>query len=195
MGYRLSKITTKTGDKGSTGLGNGERVSKGHQRVVCMGDVDELNSLFGVVLSHDLPDDIIKSLQLIQHQLFDLGAELAVPSYFVLTEKHITWLEQRASFWLESLKPLEDFILPGGSAASASIHLARAVCRRAERQCVLLADDENEEVNPYLLQYLNRLSDVLFILARYVNLQQDIKDVIWHKTEWDDNNNPILIAK
>lgn len=195
MGLRLTKITTKTGDKGTTGLGNGERVSKSHQRVVAMGDVDELNSSLGLVLSYQLLPSIQEALQMIQHHLFDVGAELAVPGYTVITDKHVAWLESVSDAWLVHLSPLEDFILPGGSTVGATVHIARAVCRRAERECVLLAETEAGAINPFLLQYLNRLSDLLFVLARYKNKRQQVKDTVWHKTEWNEQGEPKLVRK
>ena len=183
MGYRLSKIITKTGDGGETGLGDGSRVAKDHARVEAMGDVDELNAAVGVLLGLGLPEDIRHALAWVQHHLFDVGAELAVPGYVVLQAAHVAWLEQMAAQWHADLPPLQEFILPGGCAASAEAHRVRTVCRRAERRCVTL--HRLTPLNPLLLQYLNRLSDGLFILARHLNRLAGTADVLWHKTEWD----------
>lgn len=195
MGYRLSKIITKTGDLGSTGLGNGERVVKSHERVVAMGDVDELNSAIGMLIGHDIASDIADALSMMQHHLFDLGAELAVPGYVVLTEAHVAWLEKIVLPWHEVLAPLDEFILPGGTPAAATTHLVRAICRRAERSCVAVAQIADETVNPFLLQYLNRASDCFFILARYINHLQNTADTLWHKTQWNELGEPTLLMR
>lgn len=182
MGYRLSKIITRTGDKGETGLGDGSRVSKACLRVEAMGDVDELNACIGLLCTKIMAADLSATLVHIQHHLFDLGSELAVPSYHALTAEHITWLEELAARFIVDLKPLDEFILPGGSTAAAYSHVARTVCRRAERKVVALAREET--ISSFLTQYLNRLSDVLFILARYMNKQANVADILWQKNDF-----------
>lgn len=182
MGYRLSKIITKTGDKGETGLGDGSRVSKASLRVDAMGDVDELNACVGLLLAQDMHSALLTSLSPISHHLFDLGSELAVPSYHAVKVEHINWLEELAGHLITHLTPLDEFILPGGSVAASHCHVARTVCRRAERKVVALA--EVEDVSPFGIQYLNRLSDVLFILARYLNKEASVPDILWQKNEF-----------
>lgn len=179
MGYRLSKIITKTGDKGETGLGDGSRVSKASLRVDAMGDVDELNACVGLLLAQEMQSALLTSLSPISHHLFDLGSELAVPTYHALTAEHISWLEKLAAHLITYLEPLDEFILPGGSVPAAHCHVARTVCRRAERKVVALS--QVEDVSAFLIQYLNRLSDVLFILARYLNKEASIPDILWQK--------------
>lgn len=177
MGHRLSKIYTRTGDQGSTGLGDGSRTSKDSQRVETFGEVDELNSHLGVVLNFDLPEELVKILTAIQHDLFDLGGELCIPGHKTLQASHVSRLEQQLDHLNERLAALKEFILPGGSPAAAACHVARTVCRRAERRLVSLA--RQEEISPISLQYLNRLSDLLFVLAREINRSQGIPDVLW----------------
>jgi len=177
MGNRLSKITTRTGDDGTTGLGDGSRVPKDSPRIEAIGTVDELNSAIGVLLTADLPGDIAATLLDIQHRLFDLGGELSIPGYTLLTGQHVLELEQRQEALNESLPPLKEFILPGGSRDAASCHIARAVCRRAERCLVGLA--KSEPVSAEARKYLNRLSDYLFVAARYINRSAGQPDVLW----------------
>ncbi len=179
MGYRLSKIYTRTGDKGTTGLGDGTRVEKDNPRVTAYGTVDELNSVLGLLLAHDLPEPVRDCLTEVQHDLFDLGGELSVPGYVALDDAYTTWLEQVLDGFNAHLPPLEEFILPGGSAAAALAHMARTVCRRAERHLVGLARDH--EVNPAAIAYVNRLSDLLFVLARVLNAANGVPDVLWRK--------------
>jgi cob(I)alamin adenosyltransferase len=179
MGHRLTKIYTRTGDAGTTGLGDGSRVAKDALRVEAYGTVDELNSVVGVLLAEELNDDRRAVLTDIQHDLFDLGGELCIPGYTSVTEAQVTRLEQTLDRWNEALPPLKDFILPGGSRAAALAHHARTVCRRAERRMVSLAGTET--VAPAALKYVNRLSDLLFVLARVLNRDQGLGDVLWEK--------------
>jgi cob(I)alamin adenosyltransferase len=177
MGNRLSKIYTRTGDDGTTGLGDGSRVKKTERRVEAIGAVDELNSLIGVLLARKLPDDFHSVLTDIQHELFDLGGELSIPGRAAITENQVKRLETVLDKFNESLSPLKEFILPGGSEAAALCHLARSVCRRAERRVIHLA--EKEDVNIAVTKYLNRLSDLLFVLARALNVHAGHGDVLW----------------
>ena len=177
MGHRLSKIITKTGDDGTTGLGDGSRVAKDHLRVEAFGTVDELNSQLGLLLSYTLPEAVTKDLTQIQHHLFDLGSELCVPGYERLEAKHTEFLEAAAEKYNADLPMLKEFILPGGSAIGAQCHVARTVCRRAERRVVSLR--QQESINIEGVQYLNRLSDLLFILARYLLRQEGKTEVLW----------------
>lgn len=177
MGHRLSKIYTRTGDDGTTGLGDGTRVPKDSLRVEAYGTVDELNSIIGLLLAHELPDPIRAPLTDVQHRLFDLGGELCIPGYRALTEDHVRVLEQTLDGLNQSLHPLKEFILPGGSAEAALCHLARTVCRRAERCVVRLS--KSEDVSPIAVGFLNRLSDLLFVMARSVNAHHGRPDVLW----------------
>lgn len=177
MGHRLSKIYTRTGDDGTTGLGDGSRVDKDSLRVEAFGTVDELNSQLGVLLSLPLPDDIRALFSGVQHDLFDLGGELSVPGRRALDEDYVTRLEHDLDKLNAQLAPLKEFILPGGTAAAATCHLARTVTRRAERCVVRL--QRREEINPVVIHYLNRLSDLLFVAARYLNHIQGEGDVLW----------------
>jgi len=177
MGNRLSKIYTRTGDKGTTGLGDGSRVDKDNLRVETFGTVDELNSLVGLVLASELDDSIRACLTRTQHELFDLGGELCMPGYTLVPEGCVDQLESDLDNFNENLPPLKDFILPGGSESAARCHLARTVCRRAERLMVSLA--KVEDVNEVSLRYLNRLSDLLFVLARVLARANGGKEVIW----------------
>jgi len=167
MGNRLSKITTRTGDDGTTGLADNTRVGKDHPRVEAMGEVDEINSQLGLLLTESLHDEIRALLTQIQHQLFDLGGELAMPEFSGITATKLTVLDEAIERYNSGLPPLKEFVLPGGSRAAALAHVCRAVCRRAERRLVSLA--RSEMVSPLLVQYLNRLSDLLFVLARVLN--------------------------
>jgi len=180
MGHRLSKISTKTGDDGTTGLGNGCRVSKSHIRIQVIGEIDELNSIIGLLRSNVIPQNIDKYLAEIQHRLFDLGGELSIPSYNLITQQHINTLE----LWIDSINSelpmLKEFILPGGSKSTAECHLARTVCRRAERSLVHL--QESAKVDAALaLRYLNRLSDLLFVLARYLLKTENKSEILWQR--------------
>jgi cob(I)alamin adenosyltransferase len=177
MANRLSVIATRTGDDGTTGLGDGSRCPKDAPRVAALGDVDELNSAIGLLLTETLPEDVAADLLAIQHDLFDMGAELCIPGHAVITQAQILRLDARLTHYNMQLSPLREFILPGGSRASAQAHVARTVCRRAERAVVTLAREE--AVHPPVRQYLNRLSDLLFVLARYFNRTQGQPDVYW----------------
>lgn len=177
MANRLSVIATRTGDDGTTGLGDGARVSKDSLRVTALGEVDELNSFIGLLLSEPLPHPISKDLSAIQHDLFDMGAELCIPGHTALTRDHVSRLDERLAHHNMSLAPLREFILPGGTRGAALAHVARTVCRRAERAVVSLA--ATEDVNPPVQQYLNRLSDLMFVLARCINLAGCTDDVLW----------------
>ena len=178
MGNRLSKIYTRTGDDGSTGLGDGARVGKDSLRVTAYGTVDEANSCIGVVLAQELPDDIRTDLVSIQHQLFDLGGELCIPGHAAIFDADIARLETTLDRYNDPLPPLKDFILPGGGAAAAHCHVARTVCRRAERDAVALS--RAEAVRPEAIRYLNRLSDLLFVLARVLARASGQGEVLWN---------------
>lgn len=179
MGNRLSKIYTRTGDNGTTGLGNGERVAKDSLRVEACGCIDELNSFIAVVIeTPGVPSEIADDLRPIQHRLFDLGGELSVPGRTVIDDAMVTELEITLDRYNATLPPLKEFILPGGNAAAANCHVARAVCRRAERRLCTLA--RNEPLNPASLRYLNRLSDLLFVLARVCARQDGSSEVLWN---------------
>ncbi len=179
MGHRLSKITTRTGDDGTTGLGDGSRVSKDCERIEALGAVDELNNSIGMLLTAELPNDVRELLLDIQHSLFDLGGELSIPGYELLSSSDISSLEAYLEKYNENLTPLKDFILPGGTNAAALCHAARGICRRAERKVVSLSN--RSETSPLARQYLNRLSDLLFVLSRYLNHCAHAKDVIWQR--------------
>jgi len=178
MGNRLSKIYTKTGDDGTTGLGDGTRVAKDSARVAAYGTVDEANSAIGVLLAASLPDAIRDQLVSIQHQLFDLGGELCIPGHAAIDDADVERLEH----WLDAhnadLPPLKDFILPGGGEAAARCHLARTIVRRAERETVTLA--RHDAVRPQAIRYLNRLSDLLFVLARVLARVDGHGEVLWN---------------
>ncbi|TDK21719.1 cob(I)yrinic acid a,c-diamide adenosyltransferase [Luteimonas aestuarii] len=178
MGNRLSKIYTRTGDDGSTGLGDGSRVAKDSARVTAYGTVDEANSTLGLLLASDVPDDIRELLTAVQHQLFDLGGELCIPGHAAIQDVDIERLEQHLDRYNDDLPPLKDFILPGGGEAAARCHVARTVVRRAERDTVTLA--RHDAVRPQAIRYLNRLSDLLFVLARVLARASGHGEVLWH---------------
>jgi cob(I)alamin adenosyltransferase len=177
MGNRLSKIYTRTGDDGSTGLGDGTRTGKDSPRVDAYGTVDEANSCIGLVLASTVPDDVARLLTSIQHQMFDLGGELCIPGHAAIFDADIERLENELDRFNEPLPPLKDFILPGGGEAAARCHVARTVVRRAERECVALS--RIETVRPEAIRYLNRLSDLLFVLARVLARASGHGEVIW----------------
>lgn len=177
MGNRLSKIYTRTGDTGTTGLGDGSRINKDSLRVEAMGDVDELNSVIGVMMTETLPNYLVEPLTQIQHDLFNVGGEICIPGYVILKQSRISDLEGVIDELNSQLSPLKEFILPGGTKAAAHCHLARTVCRRAERKLVEL--HRNEKVTGISLQYLNRLSDLLFVMCRVINKEAGISDVLW----------------
>lgn len=178
MGHRLSKIYTRTGDDGTTGLADGTRVAKDGARVEAMGALDELNSLIGQVLVHRIEDGVRECLIDVQHALFDIGGELAVPDMQVVDEHYVQSIEVRLDALNEPLPPLKEFILPGGGPAAVAAHVARAVCRRAERRLIALG--ESEPVNEVSRRYLNRLSDLLFVVARVLAIGAD-GEVYWQK--------------
>jgi len=177
MGHRLSKITTRTGDAGETGLGDGSRVSKDSARIRALGDLDELNSVLGLVLAEDVPEAVRETLSQVQHDLFDLGGELSIPGHALLKPARIDSLEAATEAWNADLAPLKEFILPGGTRAAAAAHLARTVCRRAERSVVALGRED--KVSDAARRYLNRLSDLLFVAGRVLNRQAGQNDVQW----------------
>ena len=180
MGHRLSKITTKTGDAGTTGLGDGSRVPKTHPRVAAMGDIDELNCVVGLLLTETMPEPLREALTDVQHDLFDLGGEMSIPGYFAIKHAHIERLEALTESLNADLPMLKDFILPGGSRASAYAHLVRTVGRRAERTLLSLAETD-DGVSSESRIYLNRLSDMAFVLSRVLNRASGQPDVLWHK--------------
>jgi len=179
MGNRISKVYTRTGDNGTTGLGDGSRIAKDSPRIAALGDIDELNSLIGLLLTETLSTRITPMLVTIQHDLFDAGGEVSIPGYTRLTANHVQQLEQWLDDLNETLPPLKEFILPGGSRAAAVCHLARSVCRRAERRLTTVAS--TEVINPEAQKYLNRLSDLLFVIARFINRDCGHDDVLWQK--------------
>lgn len=202
MATRLSVISTRTGDEGTTGLGDGQRVPKDNTRVAAMGDVDELNSIIGLWRCEALPADVDILLGRIQHDLFDLGAELCIPGHTALHTKHVQGLDDALAHYNASLGKLQEFILPGGCRAAALAHMARTVCRRAERSVIALhngllnpsdapaCNSNNGEhtqantpqgINAPVRQYLNRLSDLCFVLARYLNREAGCGDVLWQR--------------
>jgi len=178
MGNRLSKIYTRTGDDGTTGLGDGSRVPKDDPRVEAYGSVDECNCAIGVVLAvATMPAGVRDVLMTVQHELFDLGGELCIPGLRSIQSSQVSRLEQALDDLNEQLPPLKEFILPGGGTAAAACHLARTICRRAERRCWTLA--RTQTVAPEPLQYLNRLSDLLFVIARVLARQESGSEVLW----------------
>ena len=177
MANRLSKIYTRTGDSGTTGLGDGTRVAKDSLRVVAMGDVDELNSVIGLLLTEPVSSKIRDCLTRVQHDLFDMGGEICMPGYAMIKMERVTALENILDEWNDTLSPLKEFILPGGSRAASYCHLARTVCRRAERQMTTL--NNVEKITQISLQYINRLSDLLFVLCRILNKEAGVPDVLW----------------
>jgi cob(I)alamin adenosyltransferase len=179
MGKRLSKIATRTGDDGTTGLGDGTRTRKDALRIQAIGEVDELNSFVGLLATEALPDEVRADLLDIQHDLFDLGGELCIPGYTMLKDVQVARLDERLEHYNANLPRLEEFILPGGSRAAAIAHVCRTVCRRAERAIVALAVQET--VNEAPRQYVNRLSDLLFVLARVLNRHGGGADVQWQQ--------------
>jgi cob(I)alamin adenosyltransferase len=186
MGHRLTRIYTRTGDQGSTGLSDGSRTGKDHLRIEAIGDIDELNCVLGLLLSHQLPIDIRHSLSEIQQTLFDIGGELSMPGAETLGEEPVGQLEQQLEMYNATLTPLREFILPGSTEASARCHLARAVCRRAERHVVALS--RSEAVNPRALAYLNRLSDLLFVISRVLTHLGNGREIYWRSPKMRGSN-------
>ncbi|CBL44405.1 ATP:cob(I)alamin adenosyltransferase [gamma proteobacterium HdN1] len=184
MGHRLSKIYTRTGDKGTTGLGDGSRVEKDDLRVEAYGTVDELNSTIGVLLAEPLPAPLPDWLSEIQHDLFDLGGELCIPGYKTITDDYITRLEKWLDEINEPLPMLKEFILPGGSRGAAQCHVARTICRRAERRVYSFAKhDGSTDSGP--MRYLNRLSDFLFVAARVIARADHGQEVLWDRKRFE----------
>ena len=179
MGHRLSKIVTRTGDDGTTGLGDGSRVAKDSAQIDAIGAVDELNSTIGLLLAESLPDAVAECLTSVQHDLFDLGGELSIPGHVAVVDAHVSRLEVAVERFNAGLGALKEFILPGGARPAALAHVARTVCRRAERSLVHLA--ASEPVGEASRRYLNRLSDLLFVLARTLNRAAGRADVLWRK--------------
>jgi cob(I)alamin adenosyltransferase len=177
MGHRLSKIYTRTGDDGTTGLGDGSRVDKDDPRIEAFGTVDELNSHIGTILAHKLPAAVTHCLQDVQHDLFDLGGELSLPDYVSVSARYVERLEQQLDQFNATLPPLKEFILPAGGIATSHTHVARTVCRRAERRVYSL--HKLVPVNVYILHYLNRLSDLLFVIARICARHENGQEVFW----------------
>jgi len=179
MGKRLTKIYTRTGDDGTTGLGDGSRLSKDSARIEAIGAVDELNSVIGRMLAHDCPIAVRQCLENVQHDLFELGAELCLPGVTKIEPQHLSRLESELDAFNRDLPGLKEFILPGGAASAADAHIARTVCRRAERAVVALG--AKEKVADGGRRYLNRLSDLLFVLARVLNRAECKPDVLWQQ--------------
>ncbi len=177
MGKRLSRIATKTGDDGTTGLADGSRVAKDSLRIAALGEVDELNSHIGIIAAFQIPDDVRRILNRAQHQLFDVGAELCVPGSNKVGDDYVSELDAALEHFNAPLPALREFILPGGCPAAAAAHVARTVCRRAERVLIALAGEE--EVSKPVRQYVNRLSDLLFVLARVINRAAGVDDPYW----------------
>lgn len=189
MGHRLSKIYTRTGDDGTTGLGDGSRTLKDEPRVEAYGTVDELNSAIGIVLAAPgLPKAVRDCLTEVQHDLFDLGGELCIPGHRAITDEFVTRLENALDGFNEPLPPLREFILPGGGPAAAACHLARTICRRAERRVCTLT--RSEPVAPEVSRYLNRLSDLLFVLARVLARRERGSEVLWKRGRGAQPNKP-----
>jgi cob(I)alamin adenosyltransferase len=181
MANRLTQIATRTGDAGTTGLGDGQRVDKDHLRICAMGDVDELNSEIGVLITEGLPDSVAEELKelfsQVQHDLFDLGGELCIPNYTLLKDEQVLRLDTWLDKYNATLPRLAEFILPGGTRAAAQAHVCRTVCRRAERSIVKLG--HHEAIHDTPRQYVNRLSDLLFVLARVLNKEAGGSDTLW----------------
>jgi cob(I)alamin adenosyltransferase len=187
MSNRLSKITTRTGDDGTTGLGDGSRVAKDNLRVEVIGEIDELNSAIGTVLAEQISDGVREILVTIQHDLFDLGGEICIPGREAVGEEHLARLDAITAKLTGTLPPLKEFILPGGNRAAAQTHIARTICRRAERRLVAL--DKSEKVSRIAQKYLNRLSDLLFQLSRIINQEAGVSNVYWQPDRGTKNTN------
>jgi len=179
MGNRLTKLYTRTGDDGTTGLGNGERVEKDNPRIAVLGDIDELNSLIGLLIATGISDDLSGYLLNIQHRLFDIGAEISIPGKASTDDTHVSRLEELIDNYNKDLPLLKEFILPGGTLPASICHLARTVCRRTEREMLKMA--RTDFVNDNTFAYMNRLSDLLFVFARVLNDAHKGKEVYWDK--------------
>lgn len=184
MGHRLSKIVTRTGDGGTTGLATGDRVPKAHARIAAIGEIDELNCHVGVLLTHALPDGLRATLTRIQHELFNLGGEMSMPGATLMSEADVLRLEDEAEALNEHLPPLKEFVLPGGNPPAAAAHMVRAVARRVERALWTL--NAEEPLNPHALRYANRLSDLMFIAGRTLARANGGQEVTWKKAPKPD---------
>lgn len=184
MGNRISKVVTRTGDAGETGLADGRRVGKDSLRINAIGEVDELNSVIGLVVCKGLCEEMKSELQLVQNDLFGLGGELAGSQNVLIGEKQVLRIENAALYFNRDLPPLKEFVLPGGSEEASLLHLARSICRRVERSVVALGKEE--KMPPIPMQYLNRLSDLLFIMARLANKLANCPDVFWKKQDYSE---------
>jgi cob(I)alamin adenosyltransferase len=180
MGKRLTKLVTRGGDKGETGLADGSRTGKTAPRIHAIGEIDELNSWLGVVLAHAPPEEIKETLLEVQHRLFDIGGELSLPGHTAIGEDDVAALEERIREYNEVLPPLKEFILPGGGPAAAFCHLARTVCRRTERSLAAMSG-AGEDLNPATFIFINRLSDLLFVIARLLARRDNAGEVFWNK--------------
>jgi cob(I)alamin adenosyltransferase len=192
MGNRLTQIATRTGDNGTTGLGNNQRVSKNSLRVHAMGEVDELNSHIGLLLCEDMPVDVRELLVEVQHQLFNLGGELSIPGFELLKVEAVAALDDALEKYNAQLPKLEEFILPAGTRGASQAHVCRTVARRAERACVALGNEE--ALNDTPRQYLNRLSDLMFVLARVLNRLNGGDDVYWKSQRMNQDDKPNAAA-
>ena len=179
MAERISRVYTRTGDDGLTGMADGTRVDKSSAVITAIGDVDELNSVIGLLRSESLPDTCEHLMRQVQNDLFSMGGELSMPAYQVIGEQHVLRLELQIDNWNAELEPLKEFILPAGNPAVALCHQARSVCRRAERSIFVL--NREHALRPVLLQYINRLSDLLFVSARFIAAQQGVEEVYWQQ--------------
>lgn len=180
MGNRLSKIYTRTGDKGTTGMADGSRIPKDSLRIHAIGEVDELNSMIGLVINKCQSEPVAENLITIQHDLFNLGGQLAMPDYQMITQSRIDWLEQTLDEMNAELSPLKEFILPGGAEDASFCHMARAICRRVERSMVSL--NNAETIETLTVAYINRLSDWLFVACRILNKAQNEAEVYWQSS-------------
>ena len=176
---RINRVITRTGDKGDTGLADGSRVSKSHPRIVALGELDELNGTLGVLRTHGLDEDMDRLLAALQQRLFDIGGELAIPGRVVIDDHDLVEVESQADTLNAELPPLKEFVLPGGHPAAAWCHHCRTVARRVERQLVALRSDDVDAINPVSLALVNRLSDLLFVMARLINQRNEHPETLW----------------
>ena len=184
MGNRISKVVTRTGDTGETGLADGRRVGKDSLRINAIGEIDELNSMIGLIVCKSISEEVKTELQQVQNDLFGLGGELAGSRNIRIGEKQVLRVENAALYFNRNLPPLKEFVLPGGSEEASLLHQARSICRRTERSIVALRKEE--EISPVSIQYLNRLSDLLFVLARLANKLANRPDVFWEKQDYSE---------
>ena len=176
---RINRVITRTGDKGDTGLADGSRVSKHHPRIMALGELDELNSSLGVLRTHGLDEDMDSLLAALQQRLFDIGGELAIPGRVVIDDHDLVEVESQADTLNAELPPLKEFVLPGGHPAAAWCHHCRTVARRVERQLVTMRHDDEDAINPVSLALVNRLSDLLFVMARLINQRNEHPETLW----------------